>query len=91
MPFRAKCPVCRTGVLIRPDVRTCSPSCAAEWRMWTPSQRAQAVESANAPLDVAGLVEHVKQAGLTPEIIDEETNSMPSFLDHLLKEVKDKS
>lgn len=84
MPFRSKCPVCRLGVLVRPDVRTCSPSCAAEWRNWTPSQRAQAIESANAPLNVAELVKHVKEVGEVqkPEIESEE---LPSHLADLLK------
>lgn len=39
-----KCPVCLIGPILRADVKTCSPTCAAEWRGWTPQARAKAME-----------------------------------------------
>lgn len=86
MAFRAKCPVCRTGVMVRPDVRTCSPICAQEWRQWTPQQRASAVESANEPLNVVKVIESLNRERLiskTSEASDELPK--PTFLDELLK------
>ena len=85
MAFRSKCPVCRTGVIIRPDARTCSPVCASEWRLWSPQQRANAIESANEPLNVKELVAHVKKAGLSPITIDETDSDLPPELADLLK------
>lgn len=54
--------------------------------MWTPSQRASAVESANAPLDVAKIVQHVKDAARVVNTDTEEMQdtNLPTFLDHIL-------
>ena len=30
-----KCPVCRVGLVIRADVRTCSDQCAKQWRSFS--------------------------------------------------------
>ena len=42
MPFKEKCPVCRIGWRVRPDVKTCSRSCSKEWANWSPEQRSKA-------------------------------------------------
>lgn len=42
MPFKEKCPVCRIGWRVRPDVKTCSRACSKEWADWTPEQRRRA-------------------------------------------------
>lgn len=42
MPFKEKCPVCRIGWRVRPDVKTCSRQCSKEWANWSPEQRSKA-------------------------------------------------
>lgn len=86
MAFRAKCPVCRTGVMVRPDVKTCSPLCSSEWRSWTPQQRANAVESASEPLNVSKLIDSVKKSGLSTDANTmENLSGLPPELADLLK------
>ena len=41
MPHRRKCPVCHTGIVIRPDVRTCGHECAAAWIKMSASEKRQ--------------------------------------------------
>ena len=45
MPFKEKCPVCRIGWRVRPDVKTCSRQCSKEWANWSPEQRAKATST----------------------------------------------
>ena len=45
MPFKEKCPVCRIGWRVRPDVKTCSRRCSRGWANWSPEQRSQATVS----------------------------------------------
>lgn len=57
MPFKEKCPVCRIGWRVRPDVKTCSRQCSKEWANWSPEQRAKASQMTTQPSEVESLVE----------------------------------
>ncbi len=47
MPIRS-CPVCRSGKIVRKDIKTCgAPDCVELWRHMTSSQRARAIEEAS--------------------------------------------
>jgi hypothetical protein len=46
-----KCPVCRVGVIVRKEVKTCGAmECITIWRTMTVHQRAQAMEEADLPM-----------------------------------------
>lgn len=49
---RRHCPVCRTGWILRADIKTCSPRCSLEWRNWSAERRTAAEEKASRPLEV---------------------------------------
>jgi len=47
MPIRS-CPVCRSGKIVRKDIKTCgAPDCVELWRHMTSSQRARAMDEAS--------------------------------------------
>ena len=65
MPFKEKCPVCRIGWRVRPDVKTCSRQCSKEWANWSPEQRSKAslTMAADAPTVIdESLQEALKEA-----------------------------
>lgn len=49
---RRNCPVCRTGKILRADIRTCSPRCSQEWRNWSSERRSKAELDANKPIEM---------------------------------------
>lgn len=78
MPSRP-CPVCNTGKVWRPEVRTCSRYCSIIWSSWPPSTQAQAViHSLNAD-DAATATNTIHSDDLLPGP-DDDDPEMPSSL-----------
>ena len=81
-----KCPVCRIGLVIRADVRTCSDQCAKEWRKipWEEKQRRLSSEYDEQVLTPDQVEKWAKEvvtgsnAGVDEEVIDSILNKEKS-------------
>lgn len=85
MPFKEKCPVCRLGWRVRPDVKTCSRQCSKEWSNWSPEQRAKAttVIASDAPFN---LEEVKKELSAVYEGLKKEESTRDPYPDPLAEE-----
>lgn len=81
MPFKEKCPVCRLGWRVRPDVKTCSRQCSKEWSNWSPEQRVKAsnVIASDAPFNIEELKQELNLVKLKSN--DEAHDPYPDPLD----------
>lgn len=72
MPLR-NCPVCRVGKIRRKDIKTCgAPDCVEIWRAMTSSQRARAIEEADASSSDVGF------SALPSPTFDRQRSAIPS-------------
>lgn len=72
MPGR-KCPVCKVRVILHNQARTCSHSCAREWKTWSYDMQARALSGEDDAELTSGQVE-MNQAELDKWIRSNKTS-----------------